>query len=224
MGRDDLHCLIRRIGAPDRIGWGVALAGEGTLCPGEEAAVMRAVPDRRAEFAAGRSAARDALRALGLPPAAIPAGPDRAPVWPAGVVGSISHAAGLCIAAVARHDDCAMLGVDVESDTPLASDLIPEICRAEELTGIACVDRPTTAKRLFSAKEAAYKAHYPRVRQIFGFHALSVDLTRGCARFSDHPDVAAIPPESRGDLPLRQAVVDGLILSLCAAPARPSHG
>ncbi|CAM9929839.1 unnamed protein product [Chrysoparadoxa australica] len=59
-------------------------------------------------------------------------------------------------------------------------------------------------------------------KHVFGFHALAVDLSKGCARFTDHLDAAAIPPESRMDLLIRQAAGGGLILSLSATPAHSS--
>lgn len=209
-----LRDLIRRIGPPGRLAWGVAVSGEAELFPEESLAVLRAVPRRRAEFAAGRLAARRAMAKLGAPATEIPAGPDRAPVWPQGIVGSISHSDGLCVAVVGFAHDVEALGVDIEADAPLDPALIPEICLSEELETLPEAARPAQARRVFSAKEAAYKAHYPRARRIFGFHALSVDLPGGRARFTDHPEVAAIPPESRNELNLRQVVGGGLILSL----------
>ncbi|GGF62877.1 4'-phosphopantetheinyl transferase EntD (siderophore biosynthesis) [Mameliella alba] len=214
-----LEDLVRQIGSLRGVGWGVAVPGEGELYPAEAAAIARARPERRAEFAAGRLAARRAMAQLGLADAAIPMGADRAPVWPKGLVGSISHAEGVCLGVVARDADYRSLGIDVEGDDPLAEDLIPEICLPEELGLLPAGARAARAKRLFSAKEAAYKAHYPLAGQVFGFHGLQVDLGQGCARFTDHPEVASIPPESRWDLPLRQVVGNGLILSLSAVPA-----
>ncbi len=216
-----LDLLIRRIGPPRGVAWGVADMGEEDLFPEEAAAMTRARPARVAEFAGGRLAARRAMARLGLARAPIPMGADRAPVWPDGIVGSISHAQGLCLAVVARAQDFLSLGIDVEGDAPLATDLIPEICLPEELAPLPKSARPALAKRLFSAKEAAYKAHYPLASQVFGFHGLAVNLTEGRAVFTDHPEVATIPPESRIDLPMRQAVGGGLILSLSASPARP---
>ncbi|WP_421905752.1 4'-phosphopantetheinyl transferase family protein [Mameliella sp.] len=219
MSAVELERLVRQIGPLRGVGWGLAVPGEGDLYPEEEVAIARARPERRAEFAAGRLAARRAMAQLDLADAAIPMGPDRAPVWPKGLVGSISHAAGICLGVVARADNFRSLGIDIEGDAPLAEDLIPEICLPEELALVPANLRAARAKRLFSAKEAAYKAHYPLAAQAFGFHGLQVDLAQGLARFTDHPEVASIPPESRADLPLRQVFGAGLILSLSAIPA-----
>ncbi|MBN1173619.1 MAG: 4'-phosphopantetheinyl transferase, partial [Micromonosporaceae bacterium] len=64
------------------------------MLPEEAPLVARAVPRRRAEFTTGRHCARLALASLGVEPAAILAGPDRAPRWPAGIVGTITHCDG----------------------------------------------------------------------------------------------------------------------------------
>src|SRR5262249_41084450 len=72
------------------------------LMPGEVDAVSRAVPSRRREFALGRWCARRALGGLGIAPQSIPVGEGRAPTWPHGVVGSITHCREFVAAAVAR--------------------------------------------------------------------------------------------------------------------------
>ncbi len=215
-----LQDLIRRIGAPEAVCWGLAKPGESDLFEAEARAIARAVPCRKSEFAAGRRAARRAIAALGLPLTAIPMGPARAPVWPEGLVGSISHAGGLCLAVVARTRDVTSIGVDIEADRPMTSDLISEICHPTELAGVQPEARADIAKRIFSAKEAAYKAHYPTFQRVFGFHGLNVDLRAGRAQFTDHPEVASFPPESRAELPLKQVTGGGLILSLCVIPTR----
>ena len=142
--------------------------------PDEAAAVARAVPSRQAEFAAGRAAARQALRLLGQPAAAIPAGPNRLPLWPAGISGSISHSAGIAVAALRRG---APLGLDVEPDEGLDPDLWPVICSPEELAALPILDRGHYVRRVFSAKEAAYKAQYSLTRTLIGFDAMTVRLS-----------------------------------------------
>jgi 4'-phosphopantetheinyl transferase EntD len=62
--------------------------------PGEADLVADAVEKRRREFVTTRRCARQALAQLGVPPVPIRPGPGRAPVWPAGVVGSLTHCAG----------------------------------------------------------------------------------------------------------------------------------
>src|SRR5947208_1552294 len=83
----------------------------------EEAYLGNVVPARRREFRAGRLYARQALRGLGIPETAIPIGPDRAPIWPKGVVGSISHSRNLCAAVVGLSADYLGIGIDIEDDS-----------------------------------------------------------------------------------------------------------
>jgi 4'-phosphopantetheinyl transferase EntD len=164
------------------------------------------------EFLAGRLAARRALAGLGRPAVAVPMAEDRAPVWPEGVVGSISHAAGLAVAVVA--DAPALLGVDIARLEPFEAALIPEICRPEERALIPLEGQGLFACALFSAKEAAFKAQYPVTGLIFGFHGLRLDFARGIAEYTDHPDLATLRHESRQPLPVAQRQSAGLILSL----------
>lgn len=213
MGADLLQLMIRDLGPawPEGVAVAVATPGEveEALFPIEEAAVARAVAGRRAEFAAGRAAARRALEALGHERVAIPMAEDRAPVWPEGVVGSLSHSATACIAVVARADRYKSLGVDIEPYDPLPEDIVHEIGREDEIAGIG-PDRRLAARQLFSAKEAAYKAQYPLTRTLFGFEGLRYDRVRRTLRFA-----RPVPPFSQGDaIPVSQWTGDGMCLSL----------
>lgn len=148
----------------------------GVSFPEEEALIARAVPKRVNEFRAGRSAARQALKNVGRPPAAIPARDDRLPQWPDGVAGSISHCGDLCVAVVS--DTVRSVGIDVEPVTALPVDLWDEILLPEERFAVCGADNPgLMAKLVFSAKEAAYKAQYPLSETLFGFDGLCVSWT-----------------------------------------------
>src|ERR1700716_1803425 len=63
--------------------------------------LRHAVPNRQREFLAGRLCAAQALRCLGADSTHVGMAGDRAPVWPDGVVGSITHSGGFAAAAVA---------------------------------------------------------------------------------------------------------------------------
>jgi len=159
---------------PPAIGTAVLRIGAADgLWPGEAAAVAGAVPQRRAEFAAGRSAARLALAQLGLPPVALPMGADRAPLWPGGICGAISHAAGLALAVVARDR---AVGVDLEPDAPIAPDLWDSLCAPGELQRLPLEGRGQAVTRVFVAKEAVFKAQRPEARAMFGFDAVEIAL------------------------------------------------
>ncbi len=153
----------------------------------EEAACLspNAVSKRRREFAAGRAAARAAMADLGLPPCAIPVGPKRAPVWPTGVTGSITHTRS-CAAAVAAlpGEDLRALGIDVEEDTPLENKLIPSICSPREQDWLKRQENPgQMAKVIFSAKEAAYKCQYAISERFFGFDGMELELDTARGHF-----------------------------------------
>ena len=96
---------------------------EAALFPDEQAAVSRAVEKRRAEFAAGRSLARIALTEIGHAPCAI-AQADRAPVWPLGIVGSITHSndyVAVCVVNQTTHTATSGSGIIMTNDIFLLS-------------------------------------------------------------------------------------------------------
>ncbi len=141
---------------------------------GEDAHLTRAFPARKREFAAGRAAVRGAMASLGLPAAPVPADEDRAPVWPMGLRGSISHSTTLCAAVVT----CAplTLGIDIEENTDLEAGLLSAICSDEETARIAGPDQLRLAKLIFSAKEAVYKAQFPLTGLLIGFDQVDITL------------------------------------------------
>jgi 4'-phosphopantetheinyl transferase EntD len=129
----------------------------------EQALGPRAVEGRRAMFALGRAAAREALGELdGAESVAIPRGSGGEPVWPDGIVGSISHTQAVAVAIVARRSDYAGLGVDIEDlargPSPRAARLI---CRPGEMDWVEPEAGTQRLALLFSAKEAVFKALYP---------------------------------------------------------------
>jgi 4'-phosphopantetheinyl transferase EntD len=172
------------------------------LFPAEELAMAGAIEKRRREFAVGRSCARQAMRKLGLPPAALPVDRDRAPLWPDGVVGCISHSKTRCGAAVAlRSHGVRSIGLDIEEADPLEDDFADEICIGRErswLSSWPARDRGLLLKAFFSAKECTYKCQYPLSRQAFGFDAISIDLQVGHGTFTATFEINA-PPFKPGD-------------------------
>ena len=193
----DVAVAAERIGAYD----------PATLWPEEQQAMAGAVPRRLAEFAAGRVAARRVLHSLGHPPAALPIGPDRAALWPAGLCGSIAHDADLALA-VARRG--APLGIDLEPDAPLEDTLWPVICSPEELQRLTG-DTARLVRRVFCAKEAVFKAQDPAARALFGFEAVAVTLVEDGFDAQFRADVGAF--RSGQVLTGRLALVDGLVLA-----------
>ncbi|HZE88539.1 MAG TPA: 4'-phosphopantetheinyl transferase superfamily protein [Verrucomicrobiae bacterium] len=171
---------------------------EGTLLPEEEACISRAVPKRRREFTAGRVAARELLARFGVIEVAIPAAADRTPVWPAGIVGSISHCDGLCGVAIARAATYESIGLDVEGVEGLPEETIRLVCPERELARAVAAtgsSRGEAAKFLFSAKEAFYKCWFPVTEVTLDFHDVEVDFEArrgafGARVLAPHPERA----------------------------------
>ncbi len=137
----------------------------------------RAVDKRRREFAAGRAAAHQAMRDLGLSPQPVVIAASRAPVWPAGLIGSITHTQSCAIASVATAGPLRALGIDVEEDTPLKDELQPAICSEREQDWLKKQDSPgQMGKLIFSAKEAAYKCQYAISQSFFGFDGMELEI------------------------------------------------
>jgi 4'-phosphopantetheinyl transferase EntD len=152
------------------------------LLPPEDRLVARAVDKRRRDFTTGRHCARRALTRLGLAPAPLLAGPAGEPLWPAGVVGSITHCAGYRAAAVAWARDVPTVGLDAEPHEPLPDGVLDLVALPAEQARLrhlaATVDGTIRWDRvLFCAKEAVYKAWYPHARRFLDFHEAQVDLS-----------------------------------------------
>ncbi|MCT2591633.1 4'-phosphopantetheinyl transferase superfamily protein [Streptomyces sp. N2-109] len=158
-------------GAASQEVFGDAATPEGALFPEEEARVARAVASRRAEYVTARHCARRALAGLGFPPTAIVPGERGAPIWPEGVVGSITHCAGYRAAAVARTGDILSLGIDAEPDAPLPEGVLDSVTAGAEEREWATAGGigPSRDRLLFSAKEAVYKAWFPLTGSWLGF-------------------------------------------------------
>ncbi len=161
---------------PDSVvGVANAPAASEALHPAEASGIRNAVPKRREEFAAGRACAHAALRQLGFEHVAVPRASDRSPVWPDGIVGSISHCDGFCGAVVARQRDVWGLGFDVESKGRLGRESHDLICSPREKSALgAATEACDPVEILFSAKESFYKAYYPTTKFYLDF--LDVDL------------------------------------------------
>lgn len=135
------------------------------LFPEEEALIARAVGKRRREFTTVRHCARLALDQLGEVAVPIVSGARGAPVWPRGVVGSMTHCDGYRAAVLGRAAAFASIGVDAEPHAPLPAGVLGAVALPAERTRIAqlATEHPEICwdRLLFSAKEAVYKTWFP---------------------------------------------------------------
>jgi 4'-phosphopantetheinyl transferase EntD len=194
------------------------------LFPEEELALGRAVDRRRREFVTGRACARKALAELGLPATPVGSGPDGEPLWPPGVVGSITHCEGYRACAVARSSAVLALGIDAGRDAPVSEGVWEDIAHGpeEELRTRAPEARgPHLDAVLFSAKEAVYKAWFPLERRWLGFDDVLVSVDPA-GTFTARLLVAA--PERAGvpfkDLAGRWATAGGIVVTAVAVAPR----
>ncbi|MER8045625.1 4'-phosphopantetheinyl transferase superfamily protein [Streptomyces sp. NPDC094032] len=205
-------------------------AGAPVPFPGEEHLLARAVPARRREFTTARACARRALGGLGMAPVAIPYETSRAPRWPAGIVGSITHCTGYRAAAVARATDLAALGFDAEPHAALDHTGVLHLVTGEEerahLADLAAA-RPEIHwdRALFSAKESVFKAWSPLTGRWLDFKEATVAFQPRTSTFTarllvEGPVVDGVPLTGfEGGF----LVKDGLVLTATTV-RRPDNG
>lgn len=191
-----------------------------------------AAPRRQLRFRAGRYCALQALRLLApdRPVASVPRAPNGAPIWPSGVIGSITHTDDFVSAAVVGVDRARAVGIDAE---PVMSEerarrlavVISWPCERALLCE-AGFDRLTALTLVFSSKEAVFKCLHPVVGHVFGYHDvrwIGVDaaertFTVRLARTLTREYPAGTTLTGRFDLDGRQ-VHTGMMIPSDAAPA-----
>ena len=150
-------------------------------------ALESSIDKRQREYLAGRIGAGYALRQMSGPVASkgeIVSDEDDVPLWPEGVVGSISHGAGFGFAAVAPADryrglvervvspeQAGRLGARVLNDREMR-------LRQGSAGGLTEAEMFTL---VFSVKESAYKVLFPRYRQVLGFSDVELERRDGVA-------------------------------------------
>lgn len=196
------------------------------LFPEEAAALGNAVSKRRLEFVTARACAREALAQLGHPVQPIPNGPRGEPLWPAGVVGSITHCTGYRACALAPASELLTIGVDAEANRPLPEGVIGDIALPEERRWLerAAAEEPGVSwdRLLFSIKESVYKAWFPLTGSWLGFDDASVEIDRSAGTFTAS---LLVPGPTLQGGPLdgfcgRWLAGAGLVLSAIAVPIR----
>ncbi len=154
---------------------------------GEQHLVAGVAETRRCEFITARRCAREALKRLGHGPVPILSGDRRAPQWPDGIAGSITHCKGYRAAAVASTASVAAIGIDAEPHRPLPRGVEESVTLAEERDMLAELRAshpgPHWDKILFSAKESVYKAWFPLTGRWLGFKDARLIIAPDAARF-----------------------------------------
>lgn len=204
-----------------------AFPGEIALirCP-SDASVPPSVR-RHDEHVRGRTAARAALAALGgaeLAQAPLAADPDGLPMWPSGVVGSISHSdpwAAAAVSSVAAGVSpvtggvrCVRgIGVDVERVVASRAELWERVVMPEDAASAPeDASRAFLATLCFSLRESVYKCVYPVMRKPMDWRdaRFAIDWTSGAVAVRLHPRFAF-----EGTLAAQFRELDGAVITAC---------
>ena len=168
----------------------------------EEVFISRAVEKRKREFRAGRHCAHQVLTELGYPEASLKVGEHRQPLWPPGIIGSISHTDQFCACVAMAKTEIISVGIDVEKNEPVDKSSLPLICTRREIGAIeemqSSIDLPL-CKLIFSAKECVHKVYYPLNQHTLDFLDAEIQID------VDHRSFEAIihNPEKSPKLPIK---------------------
>lgn len=143
----------------------------------EEKAISETFSEKRLEyFSTGRFCARQAmLKIMGRewPIGKMPSG---APLWPSGIVGSISHTEGLAGAIIASVDHYTSVGLDIESRRAVDRSLWDILFDDLEQQRLKASSNPDEMATLFfSMKEAYYKMQHPLTGSFLDFRDVRVE-------------------------------------------------
>jgi 4'-phosphopantetheinyl transferase EntD len=152
----------------------IAPQDEDSLLPEELVSFQKSVRQVRRQSGAARNVARSLLEGLGFSRAALPRSVSGSPIWPLGIVGSLSHDETVAVAAIARTEHYSALGIDIEPAVPLPPDLARLVATPKE-----CGRYPvsvTESRILFVIKESIYKALNPIDGLFLDFQDIEIDL------------------------------------------------
>jgi len=190
------------------------------LHPIEERAVRRrGLSERRMqEFRAGRACARDLLEALGHRRYGLLKGSNGEPLWPTGIVGSITHCSGYCAAVAASSSVFSGLGVDAEALSEENADLLHTVATKPELEdlGRISINPAHLATLIFSAKESIYKAIFYTVMRLVDFHEVRISLDFESCTFTARSALDDRLSAPLASLRGRFLVTTSHVLTLCA--------
>jgi enterobactin synthetase component D / holo-[acyl-carrier protein] synthase len=158
-------------------------------------------PKRRAEFTLGRAAAQLALKQIGFDnPPPVLQGRSFEPLWPEGIVGSITHCHPWTIVIAAKRSVALTVGIDLES--------IQRMGR-EDISSLICVDSEldwahddgdflVRLTMIFSAKETIFKAFYPVCQRFIDFKEVKLSWIAGRKSFMGEFLIDLSPGLQRG--------------------------
>lgn len=168
---------------------------------GVERDCVMGAPTRQRDFVRGRLTAHQALRKFGVAAqSGIGIADSRAPLWPKGLVGSISHCEEAVAVVVAPSQALRGVGIDVEAEQELQPGVIGAVLRSDEISPHRCsdagramsVDESARPLIQFSAKEALFKLWEPIMGTWLDFSEVSVRVERGHADWPLGPEIGPL--------------------------------
>jgi len=187
--------------------------------------ILRSVPKRQAEYLAGRRVALAALDAAGHTTQDLAITESRAPAWPQGYIGSLSHAVGLAVAVAMRPTSAVRgIGIDIEQVIPpgqlpaVESSVIDDNEHSALAPLASAMGWPFALTVAFSAKESFYKATAATVGRFFDFTALRIaacDVEAGCLDARVVEDLAPSLPTGHRQRLYWQSLPGGMVLTHC---------
>ena len=213
---DRLLELLPSLTAPAVVEGGFLDDFQDGLFEAEKFLVASAVDKRRREFTAGRCAARKAMQTLGIPPCVIMRGANGEPLWPEGIVGSLSHSESLCFALCAKKEKIRAAGIDTERIGRMERNLWRIVFSEDDQGAIeAMPDKAMAATVAFSAKEAFFKAQYSISNRMLEFKSMRVNFESPgeitIYRDSNDMSFAAVPQANQ----LRYLAIDDHVVVTC---------
>ena len=146
------------------------------LLPAEATISQRYSPKRLREFTTGRVNARHLLERYNIQGYPLLPNADRAPIWPPGIIGSISHCNDRCGVIVTESKHYRSIGFDVENKRDFNYSARKFICTNEEEQWLLTQPESSRSQKLlliFSIKESLYKCLYQADGIKLGFKNVS---------------------------------------------------
>ena len=171
---------------------------------------------REQEYSLGRYCAKQAINAIGIDCNEIQSSSYGFPIWPKGIVGSISHSKGTCLSAVAKSENFQTIGIDVEQFNRMKERSLERITHPKEIAEIGSDLKKATL--LFSIKEAFYKAQFPIYKTHLNFKdlAFSYDFSSQQAELIWLSDKSPIAQSDYSKWKITYQIIENTCFALCS--------
>ena len=171
---------------------------------------------REQEYNLGRYCAKQAMNAIGVECNKIQSSSHGFPIWPKGIVGSISHSKGMCLSAVAKYNDFEAIDIDLEQFNRIKESSLDRIVHPKEIAEINSDLKKATL--LFSIKEAFYKAQFPIYKTHLNFKdlAFSYDFSSQQAELIWLSDKSPIPHSEYSKWKITYQIIENTCFALCS--------